>query len=313
MGKVKIFAMYLPQFHCIPENDEFWGKGFTDWVSVKKALPLYKRHRQPKVPLGCNYYDLSESKDVAWQASVAHKYGIDGWGIYHYWFNDKTCLLTKPAENILKNPDIKVNFFFAWDNTCWKRSWSNVKGGNVWAPSSEKQTAKKGNGLLIPYIIGGQKEWQRHYEFLLPYFRDERYEKHNGKPLFIIFHYSKEIAEMCAYWDCMAIKSGFNGMFFVFRHDDKEGCPMSENTFKYEPVYSGWSNFSLWERIRNKSIKILRGNKGPDRYLYHTIWKNLLRNAKRDAMGNVYHGAFVSYDDTPRRGRGKSRRGGIFR
>ena len=104
--KTKKIAMYLPQYHSIPENDEFWGKGFTDWVSVKGAHPLYKGHYEPRVPLNNNYYDLSQEKNIRWQAELSHKYGVDGFGIYHYWFNNEKNLLTKPAEIILANEDI---------------------------------------------------------------------------------------------------------------------------------------------------------------------------------------------------------------
>lgn len=102
-SKTKIIAMYLPQYHCIPENDEFWGKGFTDWVTVKKAEPLFVGHDQPRVPLGNNYYDLSLKDNIVWQAKLAKQYGIDGFGIYHYWFNNDKNILTKPAEIILEN------------------------------------------------------------------------------------------------------------------------------------------------------------------------------------------------------------------
>ena len=83
-ARVKLLAMYLPQFHAIPENDEFWGKGFSDWITVKKARPLFKGHEQPKIPLDNRYYDLSKAENIRWQAELAKKYGISGFGIYHY-------------------------------------------------------------------------------------------------------------------------------------------------------------------------------------------------------------------------------------
>src|SRR5574344_1717654 len=118
--KPKIFAMYLPQYHCIPENDEFWGKGFTDWETVKSAKSLYKNHYQPRILLNNKYYDLSKSEIVKWQAKLAHDNGIYGFGVYHYWFNNDKNLLTAPAEILPDNCDIK--YFFSWDNTNWKRS-----------------------------------------------------------------------------------------------------------------------------------------------------------------------------------------------
>lgn len=295
--------MYLPQFHCIPENDKFWGKGFTDWVSVKKSIPLFKGHIQPKHPLNDNYYDLSKEESIEAQVKMAEQFDIDGWGIYHYWFNDKQCLLTKPAEILLNNKDLNMNYFFAWDNTSWKRSWSNVDGGNAWAPSMEGEIQHEGNGVMVQYVLGGEKEWKKHFDYLLPFFKDTRYEKKNGKPLFVIFHYSEGIRRMCDFWDSLAKKSGFEGMTFIFRYDEKLRIPKSEMVFKYEPVFSGWSHFSLKERIINKLRKIMRGNKGPNIYSYDNIWRKLLSNAKRDTSCNLMHGAFVTYDDTPRRGR----------
>ena len=127
MSKVKVFAMYLPQYHETEVNNKFWGKGFTDWVSVKKATPLFAGHEQPQVPMNNNYYDLRKIESIKWQAKIAKKYGVDGWGIYHYWFNSNDRTLTKPAEILLENKDIDMPFFFAWDNASWKRTWSKIQ------------------------------------------------------------------------------------------------------------------------------------------------------------------------------------------
>ena len=138
--KTKLIAWYLPQYHCIPENNVFWGEGFTDWVTVKKARPLFKGHQQPKTPLNNNYYDLSIKENVTWQAKLAKDYGIYGFGIYHYWFNNEKNLLTKPLEIIYNNKEIDIHYFMAWDNANWKRSWSAIEG-NSWAPI-KKQVRK---------------------------------------------------------------------------------------------------------------------------------------------------------------------------
>ena len=103
---MKIVAFYLPQFHAIPENDEWWGKGFTDWVNVRKARPIFRGHEQPKCPLNDNYYDLSKTEALRWQASLANQYGVYGFCFYHYWFNGKL-LLEKPAELLLADGPVK--------------------------------------------------------------------------------------------------------------------------------------------------------------------------------------------------------------
>lgn len=291
--------MYLPQYHSIPENDEFWGKDFTDWVSVKKSKSLFQGHNQPKIPLDEFYYDLSKEDHVKWQVELAQKYGVDAFGVYHYWFNNEKNLLTKPAEILLKNKDLKTGFFFAWDNANWKRSWSNVEG-NDWAPNAEF-SQKKGPSILIPYILGNEADWKKHFLSLLPYFKDERYEKVDGKPLFIIFNYSKDIEKMCNYWESLAKEYDFLGVYFVFRYADKLCIPNYLNTFDYQPIEAAWQNkFNIkcvYYYIRKKL-----GLLSLKRYNYDVVWKHLLRIANRKKQPNKYHGGFVSYDDTPRRG-----------
>ena len=99
--KTKVIAMYLPQYHRIPENDLWWGEGYTDWTAVKNAKPVYEGQDQPRIPLNDNYYDLSDKETIKRQAELATQYGVYGFGIYHYWFNSKQVLLDKPAYIIL--------------------------------------------------------------------------------------------------------------------------------------------------------------------------------------------------------------------
>ena len=150
--KPEIFAAYLPQYHETEENNMFWGKGFTDWVGVKAAKPQFDGHIQPRVPLNNNYYDLSDYKVIHAQAQLAKKYGIDGFNIYHYWFDKSHPVLFKPAQNILEHKDIDIKFFFTWDNHSWIRSWSNIRG-NAWAPKKNcyewiMVTKTNGSGIL---------------------------------------------------------------------------------------------------------------------------------------------------------------------
>ncbi len=301
---VKILAMYLPQYHVIPENSKFWGKDFTDWVTVKKAVPLFEGHQQPVKPYQENYYDLSQKDSIAWQVELAKKYGIYGFGIYHYWFSNEKVLLTSPAEIILENRDLDIPFFFAWDNANWRRSWSRFRG-NAWAPlqdGEQKKAHTKEESLLIKYELGEEADWENHFNYLLPYFQDERYIKVDGKPLFEIFNYSDKVYEMDKFWNELAIKHGFKGIQIVYKKSPLYQLPEECTNFCYEPVNSGWG--AAWKQYVFKALTILNLAKfGPYKYSYDRVWNHILSGAKKRAASNCWHGAFVAYDDTPRRGR----------
>lgn len=302
--RVKILAMYLPQYHVIPENSKFWGEGFTDWVSVKNAEPLVKDHNQPVVPLNNYYYDLSQKESISWQISLAKKYGIYGFGIYHYWFSEGNVLLTKPAEIILHNKDLSIPFFFAWDNASWRRTWSKFRG-NAWAPladAKKKDIKIKTSSILVKYELGDKQAWKKHFMYLLPYFKDERYIKINGCPLFEIFNYTDKIYEMNLYWAQLAREYGFKGIKILYKKSPLYTLPDDADNFCYEPQYSGWSSKFKLYFYKALSLAGMLGKK-PLEYSYDKIWNKILESARIRTEKNEWHGAFVGYDDTPRRGR----------
>lgn len=298
--KPEVLAMYLPQYHQIPENDVFWGKGFTDWVTVRNAKPHYKGHRQPRVPLNDNYYDLTVKDSIVWQAQTARRYGIRGFGIYHYWFNSEKNLLTRPAEIILENTDIDIGFFFAWDNISWRRTWSNVSG-NDWAPGHDGTKPRQGSGILLEYILGTEADWEKHFMHLLPYFRDLRYIKQDGKPVMVIFHYSTDIQAMCEYWDRLAREHGFAGISIVFRHSITYQLPKDAQYFFYEPSAASWDrlHWKIYRRLQRR----VGFNTGPHSFDYDAVWQRLLKTMRRHPERELWPSAFVNYDDTPRRGK----------
>ena len=198
---MKILALYLPQYHRIPENDNWWGEGFTEWINVKKGTPLFKGHYQPKIPLNNNYYDLSDGNGEVWrwQAELAREYGIYGFCIYHYWFEGKM-LLEKPMEILLRRKDIDVNYCICWANETWRRTWYGLR-----------------NEVLIEQTYGTEDDWKNHFKYLLPFFKDSRYIKIKNRPVIHIYRSSEieNLSLMRTLWDSMAIEAGFEGVFIV--------------------------------------------------------------------------------------------------
>ena len=141
---MKILAMYLPQFHMIPENDQWWGEGFTDWTAVRNAKPLYEGHDQPRVPLNDNYYDLLDDDVKIWQANIAKEHGVYGFCYYHYWFNGKL-LLEKPMEQMLENKKVDMPFCICWANEAWTKAWVG-----------------EATKVLIAQKYGSKSEWKEH-------------------------------------------------------------------------------------------------------------------------------------------------------
>jgi lipopolysaccharide biosynthesis protein len=290
----KVIAMYLPQYHEIPENNEWWGKGFTEWTNVKKAQPLYKGHLQPRVPLGEDYYDLSDENELINQMDLAKKYGIDGFCFYHYWFSGKK-LLEKPIERLLSEKRELLPFCLCWANEPWTRTWDGQEGS--------KQ-------ILMPQCYGSVEEWKQHYQYLNSYFKKDEYIKVDGKPLIIIYKQSEipNIKEMLACWDEMAKQEHFAGVFVlnVLRIGIEKECSLFGNgTIDFEP-------FATFSRIESgyidKISHIYLGNRKENyRRKYRVIdysrfcEKMTSRYTLKDCQH--YLGLFAGWDNTPRQGK----------
>lgn len=292
--KQKIIAFYLPQFHSFPENDEWWGKGFTDWVNVKKAQPLFSGHEQPRIPLGNNYYDLKNIETLKWQAELANRYGVYGMCFYHYWFNGKL-LLEQPAEMLLSKKEIPMRFCFSWANEPWARTWDG-----------------KAHEVLMPQAYGDKTDWARHFDYLLPFFRDERYIKEDGCPMFVIYKSSsiKCAKEMMDLWDKMAKEAGFKGMHFVNTlrgiHDETRQLPFKANV-EFEPARTNFQQptFTLnYKRIRRRVIACINKCFGTKILLNKPFkFQDVAdRSLRLISPKETYAGAFVGWDNTARRG-----------
>jgi lipopolysaccharide biosynthesis protein len=165
---VRLIAFYLPQFHPIPENDERWGKGFTEWRRVVQARPLFPGHYQPHLPADLGFYDLRVAEVREAQAAMARAYGIHGFCYYHYWFNGKR-KLQRPFEEVLAAGKPDLPFCLCWANDNWTRVWDG-----------------KSHEILEEQHYGDDDD-RAHIRALIPAFRDPRYIRIDGKPLFLIY------------------------------------------------------------------------------------------------------------------------------
>ena len=298
--KSKILANYLPQFHATPENDLWWGKGYTDWVAVQKNRPLFKGHQQPRVPFDGEYYDLSLKETIRKQAFLASEYGISGFAIYHYWFSSQQKLLTKPAEILLSQKDLPVEYLFIWDNNTWKRTWSNVKGAiSMTSSEYDENQSHTDSGILAKLDYGNENDWKIHFDYLLPFFKDKRYIKIDNKPVFGFFQPQIEfnvIQKMVAYWNQLAIQEGFDGIYCMSR--DGHQKESLEYKFRYSPFVP--LNTKEYLYYRSKKELCSRFNK-LEFYDYDEEWKKIIKHAKKSDNKTLLSG-FVDFDDTPRRG-----------
>ena len=200
-NKLQFLAYYLPQYHPIPENDEWWEKGFTEWTNVAKAKPLFKGHYQPILPADFGFYDLRVPQVQEAQAKLAKEFGIDGFIYYQYWFGNGKILLEKPAENMLKNKKVDISFCFCWANETWKGIWHGLDNPNV----------------LMEQTYQGESGYVEYFNYLLPFFKDERYIKVNNKPMFHVYKL-QDIPDLSTFietFNKMAIQSGFDGIYLV--------------------------------------------------------------------------------------------------
>jgi len=199
LKKLRALGVVLPQFHPIPENDEWWGKGFTEWTNVAKAKPRFRGHYQPHIPADLGFYDLRLEEARIAQAELAKKYGIYGFCYYHYWFHGKQ-LLERPVNEMVASGKPDFPFCLCWANEPWGRNW-NGANENVIQP----QEYSKSDHL-------------NHINHLLKIFKDKRYIKIDGKPLFIVYRINKipDVKEAIEIWNTEAKKNGFEkGLYLL--------------------------------------------------------------------------------------------------
>src|SRR5574344_747981 len=201
----RIIALYLPQFHPIPENNLWWGPGFTEWTNVVKAKPLFKGHIQPKIPADLGFYDLRMPDVREQQAELARNAGIEGFCYYHYWFGNGRQLLERPFNEVVASGKPDFPFCLCWAN----HTWSN----KTW----QRDSAVQSNSILVKQTYPGHEDNVNHFLSLLPAFMDKRYMKVDGRLLFVIYNpYEFEnIKDFIETWRQLAKDKGLPGFYFV--------------------------------------------------------------------------------------------------
>jgi lipopolysaccharide biosynthesis protein len=282
----KIIAFHLPQFHTIPENDEWWGEGFTEWTNAKKCTPIFNGHYQPKEPLNDHYYNLLDKSALQWQVDLAKKYGIYGFCFYHYWFKGKK-LLEKPLEIYLANKELDLPFCFSWANHSWTRTWLDNQD------------------MLMEMKYGEFDDWVKHFNFLLDYFKDDRYIKIDGKPI-IMFNRPLDFDkadQMIECWNKLALENDLKGIYYIETlsgYQTDSVLPKSDALVESEPSYT-YHFLPLWFRLFRKVAERFYSKSKPRFNLYGSFWKTLLKRKPLQSSKTVYPGALVNWDNAARR------------
>lgn len=313
--KPRILALYLPQFHPIPENDEWWGPGFTEWTNVAKAKPMFKGHVQPKIPADLGFYDLRLPEVREQQAAMAREAGIEGFCYYHYWFGNGKQLLERPFNEVLESGKPDFPFCLCWAN----HTWSN----KTW----QRKSAMQDNSVLAEQTYPGREDDIQHFMSVLPAFKDKRYVKIDGKPVFVLWEPRDHphVKEWIKVWRELAEQNGLPGLYLIgmthstlaFKVDENgkrtrviPNLKSSAEVFQWV-LDQGFDAVNSYGKRRGEMMKdgkyinlaktVLRRLDIPvgQRFDYTKTVKNFF--APEDKWENVYPTIFPQWDRTPRR------------
>lgn len=285
MKKPLILSYYLPQYHPFEENEEWWGKGFTEWTNVAKAKKCYPGHYQPKIPGELGFYDLRIPEVRCEQAKLARDAGIDAFCYWHYWFNGHK-LMERPFEEVVRSGSPNFPFCLSWANHSWyAKSWNkNVK-----------------DKLLIEQTYGGVEEYESHFYYLFKAFKDPRYLRINGKLAFGIYDPKGFVDFPCFYntWNNLAIQNGLNGFhFFCHSFHDEDINRLKEMGFSTIMMDYGFKRENLTRLFLlflNK-IRLL-----PQLVNYNDYARTIIQNFPE--IDSVTVQIVPNWDHTPRSGR----------
>lgn len=307
--RARVIAFYLPQYHPTPENDKFWGKGFTEWTNVAKAVPLFHGHDQPRIPADLGFYDLRLPEIAAQQAELAKEAGIEGFCYWHYWFGDGQETLQMPLDRMVSTGSPDYPFCIGWANHDWTtKSWTKGKA------SQKPQTIFKQQYL-------GEGDYVKHFERLLPAFQDDRYITVDGRLLFVIFDVDSFVDfkafKYC--WNRLAKKHGLRGFHFVgLAHslDPQTTTDLEKyasEKFKryldagYDGLYSINQKYAemkaggLLHKALLSFLRRLLPGLTVEKYQYSNVMKHYYTPLDREE--NVYPQLLAGWDRSPRSGK----------
>ena len=295
--KIRPVAIYLPQFHPIPENDAWWGKGFTEWANVAKTQPLFENHYQPHLPADLGFYDLRLPEVMQAQASLAASYGIKGFCFYHYWFNGKK-LLERPLEEMLQSGKPAFPFMLCWANENWTRKWDG----------------RNDEVLLAQHY--SEEDDINHIHYLMKYFLDPRYIRVDNKPVFIVYKtFLFPDAEATAKrWQDVAKEYGIELYLcqMIFKYDTVP-TPLAKGfdaAVDFEPFgvrrssaalvnkYEKHSGKSIIDKIINRIKKEKPGNK---LNIKEYAWMFNDLHSLKNSTYKIYPSVVPGWDNTARR------------
>ena len=286
----KFIAFYLPQYHPTPENNEWWGPGFTDWRSVNMAKPLFRGHVQPKIPADLGYYDLRLEATRIQQGEMAQKYGIDAFCYWHYWFGEGKRLLNTPFDEVVKSGKPDISFCLGWANHSWyKKAW----GG------------KGKDELLIEQKYPGEDDYILHFMTMLPAFKDKRYMRHKGKLIFLIYEpiATEQIKVFITTWRQLAKKNGLNDFFFIgkdsYSRNKSKILDLGFDAIYNDNIFGILHREPKWKKgLRWLKLKALRM---PIVFQYKDAIKYMLSD--EETKEDVCPSIVPNWDHSPRSGR----------
>lgn len=289
---MEIIAFYLPQYHPTEHNNEWWGEGFTEWTNVAKAKPLFPGHYQPKIPADLGFYDLRLPQVRSHQAQLAREAGITGFCYYHYWFGNAQKELNLPFDEVLASKTPDFPFCLCWANETWHKKFWNKDG-----------TMNECSRVLVEQQYLGTEDNKAHFYDLLPAFKDDRYMKINGCPIFMIYKplSFKNVDSFIHEWNVLAQAQGFPGMYFIGYSLNIKDEYIKIKELGFDAVNScrlGYGNQNIFQKILFKLYSLIFNI--PRIFSYGSVINYLI--GAEELKEDIYPTIIPNWDHTPRSG-----------